>query len=260
MGPGFVTSVLQLCPGRSWAVTQRPLHHVMQARPLFTLPKLFLNTFNAFAEVCQGTSGAQRSLNTFHYIPRLPIATYFSPCTAWWKLRQSLTCTQQQGCASRTESSPRSPAPYPWSRRERWFPGGNFHRACEKHGAKRWKQVTHPPDKTHNKNLQPAVVFKFPFHCVLINSSFTQPKSTVNTKGQKCISELEDSRWCPLRKFIYRRFLTPAAEINWIIGKKFLISPCWELTTGFLGHKHRSRTTRGYWTQHRDLCRYEYIG
>lgn len=39
-GPGSVTSALQLCPGRSWAITQRPLHQVMQARPLFTLTKL----------------------------------------------------------------------------------------------------------------------------------------------------------------------------------------------------------------------------
>lgn len=49
---------------------------------------------------------------------------------AWGRLLQLLlTCTPRQGCASRSGSWPRSPAPCPWSRRERWSPGGNCHTA-----------------------------------------------------------------------------------------------------------------------------------
>lgn len=81
--------------------------------------------------------------------------------TDWWRLFHLLTCTQQQGCASRTESLPRSPALYPWSRQELWFPVGNCHRACERSGAKGWMQEiqnSYTPSRQHKQTNKKAAL------------------------------------------------------------------------------------------------------
>lgn len=91
---------------------------------------------------------------------------------ACWRLLQlPLTCTPRQGCASRSGSWPRSPAPCLWSRRERWSPGGNCHTAWgERDQSQAWGAAPDFPESTgqHWRNL--AALLPIPASQMLITS------------------------------------------------------------------------------------------
>lgn len=115
------------------------------------------------------------------HLPKFPVLIHLQLfCARTALLQLPLTCTPRQGCASRSGSWPRSPAPCPWSRREQWSPGGNCHTACgDREHSQGYGAAPDLPESTrqHCRNL--TALLLIPASLGVINS----PSPALSVEG-----------------------------------------------------------------------------